>query len=260
MQTATSDVLKVISRSAFNLQAVFNTLVTSAVELGDADWHDLRARRRCSLPQDHRRRAYERARPISEGSPSDAGTLDHCGPRAAFGKVERIPDRLVDPEVRRADGFSRDERALPVGVPLLRKEGVEGRSPPRRAPSRREITDRQIEIVQTFADQVVIALETVRLFDEVQVRTRELAASLMTCGRRRIASSSRKSSLPSASSPPASPTRSRTRSISSTVSSALSREPAGELADVIKAAPLDDARRGEAEELIGTIEGELTRS
>ncbi len=65
----------------------------------------------------------------------------------------------------------------PAGVPLLGKGGIEGALVlTRKEPG--HFTERQIDIVQTFADQAVIAIENVRLFDEVQARTRELAASL----------------------------------------------------------------------------------
>ncbi len=93
------------------------------------------------------------------------------------GKAEAIPDCLEDPEfVVPITSFGHAGRAL-LGVPLLGKGGIEGALVlTRKEPG--HFTDRQIEIVHTFADQAVIAIENVRLFDEVQARTRELAASL----------------------------------------------------------------------------------
>ena len=93
------------------------------------------------------------------------------------GKVEAIPDCLEDPDyVIPMDSLSRSVRSI-LGVPLLRNDDVEGAL----VLSRKEpghFTPRQIEIIETFADQAVIAIENVRLFDEVQARTKELAASL----------------------------------------------------------------------------------
>ena len=172
MQTATSDVLKVISRSAFDLQTVFNTLVSSAVELGGAltgticvrDGDVFRYRDTIGAEHTSALAQYLRDHPATPGRSTIAGRV------LLSGKVERIPDCLADPEyVVPMGSLATNVRSL-LGVPLLRKEGVEGaiiltRTEPG------EFTDRQIEIVQTFADQAVIALENVRLFDEVQART-----------------------------------------------------------------------------------------
>ena len=179
MQTATSDVLKVISRSAFDLQAVFNTLITSAVELGGAltgticvrDGDVYRYRDTVGAELTSALAKYLREHPAVPSRSTIAGRV------LLSGKVERIPDCLADPEyVVPMGALASNVRSL-LGVPLLRKEGVEGaliltRDQPG------EFSQRQIEIVQTFADQAVIALENVRLFDEVQARTRDLEESL----------------------------------------------------------------------------------
>ena len=179
MQTATSDVLKVISRSAFDLQAVFNTLVSSAVELGGAltgticvrDGDVFRYRDTIGAEHTSALAQYLTDHPATPGRSTIAGRV------LLSGEVERIPDCLADPEyVVPMGSLASNVRSL-LGVPLLRKDGVEGaiiltRDEPG------HFSDRQVEIVQTFADQAVIALENVRLFDEVQARTQELAASL----------------------------------------------------------------------------------
>ncbi|MGB3582187.1 MAG: GAF domain-containing protein, partial [Roseiarcus sp.] len=260
MQTATSDVLKVISRSAFNLQAVFNTLVTSAVELGGAltgticvrDGDVFRYRDTIGAEHTSALAQYLRDHPATPGRSTIAGRV------LLSGKVERIPDCLADPEyVVPMGSLATNVRSL-LGVPLLRKEGVEGAIILTRAEPR-EFTDRQIEIVQTFADQAVIALENVRLFDEVQARTRELAASLddLRKAQDRLIQSEKLASLGQLTAGIAHEIKNPLNFVNNF--SALSRELVGELADVIKAAPLDDARRGEAEELIGTIEGNLDK-
>ena len=179
MQTATSDVLKVISRSAFDLQAVFNTLITSAVELGGAltgticvrDGDVYRYRDTVGAELTSALAKYLREHPAVPSRSTIAGRV------LLSGKVERIPDCLEDAEyVVPMGALASNVRSL-LGVPLLRKDGIEGALILTRAEPG-EFTQRQIEIVQTFADQAVIALENVRLFDQVQAKTRDLAESL----------------------------------------------------------------------------------
>ncbi|MGC9960175.1 GAF domain-containing protein, partial [Roseiarcus sp.] len=260
MQTATSDVLKVISRSAFDLQTVFNTLVSSAVELGGAltgticvrDGDVFRYRDTIGAEHTSALAQYLKDHPATPGRSTIAGRV------LLSGKVERIPDCLADPEyVVPMGSLATNVRSL-LGVPLLRKEGVEGAIILTRAEPG-EFTDRQIEIVQTFADQAVIALENVRLFDEVQARTRELAASLddLRKAQDRLVQSEKLASLGQLTAGIAHEIKNPLNFVNNF--SALSRELVGELAGVIKAAPLDDARREEAEELIGTIEGNLDK-
>ncbi len=179
LQTATADVLKVISRSAFDLQAVFETLISSAVELCGADGGTICVRDGEVFPyrasagagQTEALTKYLEEHPATPGPGSTAGRV------LLSGKVEAIPDCLEDPDyVIPMDSLSQSVRAI-LGVPLLRNDGVEGALALwRKEPG--HFTPRQIEIVQTFADQAVIAIENARLFDEVQARTRELAASL----------------------------------------------------------------------------------
>ena len=180
MQTATSDVLKVISRSAFDLQAVFNTLVSSAVELGGAltgticvrDGDVFRYRDTIGAEHTSKLGQYLRDNPAAPGRSTIAGRV------LLSGEVERIPDCLVDPEyVVPMGSLATNVRSL-LGVPLLRNEGVEGAIIlTREEPG--HFTDRQVEIVQIFADQAVIALENVRLFEEVQAKTRDLSEALV---------------------------------------------------------------------------------
>jgi two-component system NtrC family sensor kinase len=180
MQTATSDVLKVISRSAFDLQAVFNTLVSSAVELGGAltgticvrDGDVFRYRDTIGAEHTSKLAQYLRDNPAAPGRSTIAGRV------LLSGEVERIPDCLVDPEyVVPMGSLATNVRSL-LGVPLLRNEGVEGAIIlTREEPG--HFTDRQVEIVQIFADQAVIALENVRLFEEVQAKTRDLSEALV---------------------------------------------------------------------------------
>ena len=103
------------------------------------------------------------------------GTL--TGRAALEGKTVHVPDVLADPEYTLTGARSVGGYRTMLGVPLLR-EGSRSASLSLMRMTARPFTDKQIELVTTFADQAVIAIENVRLFDEVQARTRELAQSV----------------------------------------------------------------------------------
>src|SRR6266567_3193632 len=96
---------------------------------------------------------------------------------AIEGRTVHIPDVLQDPEWARADVQSLMGFRAALGVPLLREGNLIGILILQRFEPG-EFTPKQIELVETFADQAVIAIENGRLFDEVQSRTRELSESL----------------------------------------------------------------------------------
>src|ERR1700676_1123187 len=175
-QTATANVLKVISRSAFDLQAVFDTLISSAVELSGASGGTICLRDGDGyryLATSGMEAGFKR---FLLGHPPTPGRASAAGRVLLSGNVESIPDVLEDPDYVLPVYELNKTRAV-VGVPLLRNDKVEGALVLNRTEPGL-FTARLIELVQTFADQAVIAIENARLFDEVQARTRDLTEAL----------------------------------------------------------------------------------
>ena len=174
-QTATADVLKVISRSAFDLKTVLRTLVRSAVDLCGADNGVIFLRLGEFFYFEEGYGLTPEVERFMQGRPFGPGRRSVVARVALSGSTEAIPDVLADPEFEFPATLNRARSLL--GVPLLRDNRVEGVFVMIR-PEPGHFATRLIELVQTFADQAVIAIENVRLFDEVQARTRDLIEAL----------------------------------------------------------------------------------
>jgi signal transduction histidine kinase len=171
-QTATADVLKVISRTAFELQPIFDTLVENAVRLCEAEraflfrFDGKLLRSAASYNVSPELREFVDKNPIAPGRHSiSAGA-------ALERRTVHVPDVQVDPEYAYA---ARDERPIRtmLAVPMLKGDELVGTITIYRL-ELKPFTDKQIVLVETFADQAVIAIENVRLFNEIQEKNRQL--------------------------------------------------------------------------------------
>jgi signal transduction histidine kinase len=169
-------VLKVISRSTFDLQPVLETLIENATRLGNAEGGVIF---RFDGELTRLAAAYNISpefKDFVERNPLGPGRGTAVGRAVLEGRTVHIHDVLADPDYTYSAIGLGGFRTI-VGVPMLREGIPIGVF----AVWRNQVlpfTDKQVDLVTTFADQGVIAIENVRLFQELQARTRELARSV----------------------------------------------------------------------------------
>ena len=257
-QTTTADVLKVISRSAFNLKSVLTTLTESAkslcgaslgiITLRDGEVMRLRAESGCTQAFVE----FMDAHPIKPGRETITGRVFMDGTPVHVADVE------LDTEYNFGNAPAIGAYRAVLAVPLMRDGVVEGVLLLGR-PMPGPFNQRQVDLVQTFADQAVIAIENVRLFEQVQERTRELSLSLEELGtaQDRLVQTEKLASLGQLTAGIAHEIKNPLNFVNNF--SALSAELIDELNDVLKPAALDDKVREEIDGLTQMLKGNLDK-
>jgi signal transduction histidine kinase len=258
-QTATADVLNVISRSPNNLQPVMDTIVHTARRLCQSERAMLLQRGDDGL---FRIAAHSNVSPEfidwMRNNPVMAGDGSAIGMVAAEKQTIHLPDALADPRFTALSRQQHSRARTMLGVPLLRDHNVVGVVFMARTEVK-PFSPKQVDLVTSFADQAVIAINNVRLFDEVQERTRELSRSLdeLRTAQDRLVQTEKLASLGQLTAGIAHEIKNPLNFVNNF--SALSAELVDELNDVLKPAALDGKVREEIDELTHMLKGNLDK-
>ncbi|WP_236960388.1 ATP-binding protein [Methylobacterium durans] len=265
---ALSNLLRAISNAPFELLVVLEAIAQSSAELCEADDSTIFLRREDELGDAFFADA-------SWGTSAEFRAFMAANPRRLWHKslvpkvvnarsIVHIPDKLLDPDytfpgatqTRLGSGLS-DSRAL-LGIPMYRNGVIEGVfSLTRREPT--AFSDKQIKMVEMFADQALVAIEHARLFDEVQCRTHELSRSLeeLRKAQDRLIQAEKLASLGQLTAGIAHEIKNPLNFVNNF--SALSGELVDELRETLGSAPLDVRTREEVDEVTQLLKGNLEK-
>ena len=257
-QTATADALKVISRSAFDLNSVLTTLIQSAARLSAASSGAVYLRDGDAMRLKAHAGYSASYVDFLKDHPVPAGHETFLGRALLTGETVHIPDVLADPTYAFGAGPKMGHYRAGLAVPLERDGRVSGAffvSRPEPGP----FSEREIEAVRSFADQASIAIENVRLFDEVQTRTKELAQTIenLRSAQDRLIQSEKLASLGQLTAGIAHEIKNPLNFVNNFAG--VSRELLDELQELIAKAEPDEKLKEEIDELTGLIEGNLEK-
>ena len=257
-QTATADVLKTISRSAFDLPTVLDALIETAALMSDADHGAITREIDGAF---FRAATYGYSTAFSDFIHTTPVQMDRssvAGRALVEGRIVQIADVKADPDYTFSPALDSGDFRTGLGVPMLR-EGVPIGALTLTRKDVRPFTDKQIELVTTFADQAAIAIANVRLFDEVQGRTRELAASLeeLRSTQDRLVQTQKLASLGQLTAGIAHEIKNPLNFVNNF--SAVSGELIDDLQDALKGISLDNKMRAEIDDLTKTLRGNLEK-